>query len=167
MSELTWESLGDLQAGRPNLGALMRVEVYRLMQFALHEVLDKTFGEDSASQLIYDAGRNAGILFSRHVVGEHPNITEYVRHIQEAMFALGIGVVRFEKTDMVLGEIVLTVSEDLECSGTPNTGRAICSYDEGFIAGLLESITGKTFIVKEIDCWAMGGQICRFQAIAV
>ena len=40
--------------------------------------------------------------------------------------------------------LVLTVSEDLDCSGMPDLGQEICSYDEGFIAALLEKFTGKT-----------------------
>lgn len=32
-SELSWNLLGDLKLGRPNLGFSARLEVYRLMQF--------------------------------------------------------------------------------------------------------------------------------------
>jgi predicted hydrocarbon binding protein len=46
------------------------------------------------------------------------------------------------------------------------TDEVVCTYDEGFIAGILERYTGKPFNVKEIDCWASGGRICRFHALA-
>jgi hypothetical protein len=36
----TWDLLGDLDKGRPNLGRSTRVEVYRLMQFCLRDVLE-------------------------------------------------------------------------------------------------------------------------------
>jgi hypothetical protein len=36
----TWDLLGDLDNGRPNLGRSTRVEVYRLMQFCLRDVLE-------------------------------------------------------------------------------------------------------------------------------
>ncbi|MCK5055523.1 MAG: 4-vinyl reductase, partial [Candidatus Aminicenantes bacterium] len=28
--------------------------------------------------------------------------------------------------------------------------------------GILEAYTGKAFRVKEIDCWASGDRVCRF-----
>jgi len=37
-------------------------------------------------------------------------------------------------------------------------------YDEGFIAGLLESFAGAPFKVKEVDCWCTGDRTCRFTA---
>jgi signal transduction histidine kinase len=75
-----------------------------------------------------------------------------------------VGVIRIEKADIELGEFVLTVSEDLDCSGLPELDYEICVYDEGFIAGLMESFTGKKFKVKEIDCWCTGDRTCRFTA---
>jgi predicted hydrocarbon binding protein len=43
----------------------------------------------------------------------------------------------------------------------------VCVYDEGFIAGLLECLTGSRFKVKEVDCWCTGDRTCRFDARAV
>ena len=37
----SWDILGDLNIGRPNLGPLTRVEVYRLMQFTFRDVLEQ------------------------------------------------------------------------------------------------------------------------------
>jgi predicted hydrocarbon binding protein len=54
------------------------------------------------------------------------------------------------------------VSEDLDCSGVPITGRPICSFDEGFIAGIFERFSGRPFEVREIACWATGAKLCRF-----
>ena len=56
----------------------------------------------------------------------------------------------------------LTVAEDLDCSGLPFSDEVVCQYDEGFIAGILEAYTGKPFHAKEVDCWASGDRVCRF-----
>jgi len=80
---------------------------------------------------------------------------------------MGIGVLRVEKADAERGEFVVTVSEDLDCSGLPETGDAVCTFDEGFIAALLESYTGRPFKVKEVDCWCTGDRTCRFIAKVV
>jgi predicted hydrocarbon binding protein len=61
---------------------------------------------------------------------------------------------------------VLTVDEDLDCSGLPELSYEICTYDEGLIAGVLESFAGVPFNVKEIDCWCTGDRTCRFSAEA-
>jgi hypothetical protein len=36
-----WRDLGDIDGGRPNLGSLMNVAVYRLMQYTLRDVLNR------------------------------------------------------------------------------------------------------------------------------
>jgi hypothetical protein len=72
-----------------------------------------------------------------------------------------------EKADLATGSFVITVSEDLDCSGLPELEYEICKYDEGFIAALMESFSGKHFRVKEVDCWCTGDRTCRFTAEAV
>jgi predicted hydrocarbon binding protein len=92
------------------------------------------------------------------------NLNDFVRQLQEVLKELGIGILRVELADMEKGELTLTVSEDLDCSGLPELDYEICSYDEGFISALLESYSGKKFIVKEVDCWCTGDRTCRFTA---
>ena len=58
---------------------------------------------------------------------------------------------------------ILTISQDLDCSGLEPTGEVVCHYDEGLISGIMEAYTGKKFSVKEVDCWANGNGICRFR----
>lgn len=67
-----------------------------------------------------------------------------------------------EAFDPVSGDIVLTVGQDLDCSGLPITNENVCNYDEGFISGILEAYTGKRYDVREVDCWASGNRVCRF-----
>jgi predicted hydrocarbon binding protein len=58
---------------------------------------------------------------------------------------------------------VITVEEDLDCSGLPVSGEVVCNYDEGFLAGIAEAYNQKTFLVREVDCWASGDRVCRFE----
>jgi len=76
---------------------------------------------------------------------------------------LKIGVLRMESYSTATGSIVLTVGQDLDCSGLPITDENVCIYDEGFIAGILEAYTGKPYDVREVDCWANGNRVCRFK----
>jgi len=160
----SWKLLGDIQVGRPNLGPTTRLEVYRLMQFTMRDVLERRLGAEGADEVFYDAGYLAGTEFYQHVLGKQESFADFVKALQSALKELGVGILRVEKADLAAAQFVLTVSEDLDCSGLPETGEGICVYDEGFIAGLLDGFTGKKFQVKEIDCWCTGDRTCRFTA---
>ena len=160
----TWELLGNLNEGRPNLGNMTRVEVYRLMQFCFRDVLEDKYGTATADELFYNAGFLAGTHFYNHVIGKVADLGEFVRKLQEALRDMSIGVLRIEEEDLAHGRLTLTVSEDLDCSGLPELSYEICTYDEGFISALLECFSGKKFRVKEIDCWCTGDRTCRFLA---
>ena len=165
--QFSWDLLGDLELGRPNLGDKTRIEVYRLMQFSFRDLLEQRYGTEVADELFFEAGRLAGQQFAEHLLSRPPDLGDYVAELQRVLRDMGIGVLRVEKADAERGQFVVTVSEDLDCSGLPETGEAICTYDEGFIAALLESYTGRPFKVKEVDCWCTGDRTCRFHAEVV
>ncbi|MGE0085552.1 MAG: V4R domain-containing protein [Desulfococcaceae bacterium] len=160
----TWELLGDIKLGRPNLGQMTRLEVYRLMQFCFRDVMEQNLGSEKTDQLFYEAGKLAGTAFYSKFLGHAADFSEFVKQLQHILREMGIGILRVEKADVENGSFVLTVSEDLDCSGLPELNYEICTYDEGFIAALMESFTGKHFRVKEIDCWCTGDRTCRFAA---
>lgn len=160
----SWELLGDIEAGRPNLGANTHLSVYRLMQFTFRDVLEQQYGAEAVDEVFYAAGRLAGAEFYRNVIGESENFNEFISKAQEALREYNIGILRLEKSDLENHEFTLTISEDLDCSGIPETGNEVCVYDEGFIAALLEGYLDRPFQVKEIDCWSTGDRTCRFNA---
>jgi len=158
----SWTLLGDINAGRPNLGHSTRLEVYRLMQFTFRDILEQEFGADKTDEIFYKAGLLAGKEFFTHTLGKPADLNEFVGRLQQILVEMSIGILRIEQSDPEKGSFVMTVSEDLDCSGLPETGFGICTYDEGFIAGLMESFTGVPFDVREIDCWCTGDRTCRF-----
>ena len=60
--QFQWSMLGDIEEGRPNLGPMVHVAVYRLMQFTLRDVLIKQYGVEAADRIFYAAGETAGKL---------------------------------------------------------------------------------------------------------
>lgn len=157
-----WESIGDLKAGRPHLGDVTSVTAYRLFQLSLRHVLEERLGIEETDAVIRQAGRLAGKEFAATQLDRGACPEDYLAMAMERMDALRIGVLRVERADYSRMELILTVSEDLDCSGTPIIGRPICSFDEGFIAGIFERFAGRQFEVREIDCWATGAKVCRF-----
>jgi predicted hydrocarbon binding protein len=158
----SWNMLGDIASGRPNLGTTTRLEVYRLLQYTFRDVLEEEFGTEKTDELFYKAGLLAGKEFYKNILGTPADLNEFVRDLQKILVDMRIGILRVEAADPVKGSFIMTVSEDLDCSGLPETGFGVCTYDEGFIAGLMESFAGQPFEVKEIDCWCTGDRICRF-----
>jgi uncharacterized protein len=162
--KFSWGLLGDIEKGRPNLGPNTRLEVYRLMQYAFRDVLEQQLGADKADQIFYEAGKLAGVEFYKNCLSNIKDFNSFVKGLQETLRNMGIGILRVEEADIEKGTFILTVSEDLDCSGLPDIGYEVCVYDEGFISGLLESFTGSPFKVKEVDCWCTGDRTCRFTA---
>lgn len=157
-----WKMLGDITAGRPNLGGTMDVAVYRLMQFTLRDVIIQSFDPATADRLFYQAGALAGREFYRHLITQKSDFSAFVKELQELLSALKIGILRIEKADLSEMAFTVTVAEDLDCSGLPVSGETICTYDEGFISALFEAFTGRPFVAKEVDCWCSGDRVCRF-----
>ncbi len=157
-----WTMLGKIDVGRPNLGLTTDVSVYRLMQFTLRDVLIKDFGVEKADHTFYRAGETAGRHFYENLITKRDSFGEFVAELQDVLKQLKIGILRVEKGDVENLPLTLTIAEDLDCSGLPVCDEQICTYDEGFIGGLLSAHTGKDFSVKEVDCWCSGDRVCRF-----
>ncbi|MDR3305266.1 MAG: 4-vinyl reductase [Clostridiales Family XIII bacterium] len=162
--EFNWDNLGDIKAGREDLGEEMPVLVYRLMQFTMLDILTKDFGPDKANEYFRRAGFLAGTEFTKHVLDLTVDLNTFLANLTQALVDLKIGILRMEAFDPDSGDLVLTVGQDLDCSGLPVTNETVCNYDEGFISGILGTYTGKTYDVREIDCWASGDRVCRFNA---
>ena len=160
--QFSWENLGDIKEGRGDLGEEMPVAVYRLMQFTMLDVLSKAHGLEQANEYFRQAGFLAGSEFAKNTLDLTVGFDKFISNLQKALQELKIGILRMEAFDHETGQIILTVGQDLDCSGLPITHENVCIYDEGFIAGILEVYTGKKYDVRETDCWANGDRVCRF-----
>jgi uncharacterized protein len=161
--EFGWSDLGDVAVGRPNLGPEVPVAAYRLMQFAVRAILNRDLGPARADETLREAGRLAGMEFCRQLLDRTLPLAEFVAQTQQTLREQRLGIVRVEELDPESLRMVLVVAEDLECSGMPVSHEAICQYDEGFIAGVLEAYTSRRFVAREVECWASGGRVCRFE----
>lgn len=160
----TRHALGHIDKGRPNLGTLVPVAVYRLLQYTMRDALAGSLGLTAANQLFIQAGKLAGSEFCQTMLNRDQPFAEFVAQLQQVLKEQAIGILRIEKANLATMQITLTIAEDLDCSGLPCTNETVCHYDEGFLAGIFETYTGKPFIATEIDCWASGDRVCRFIA---
>ena len=163
-NKFTWNSIGDVIDGRKNLGEDMPVFIYRLFQFTIKDELARRFGNEATIDIFRKAGELAGREFASHLLNLDLPVDEFLAHLRTVMEECRIGILRIEKFDTEIGNAVLTIGEDLDCSGLPITGETVCNYDEGFIAGILKVYTKQDYVVTEVDCWATGSRVCRFEA---
>ena len=162
VSMFDWSMIGNIGEGRPNLGSTMDVAVYRLMQFTLRDIIIQELDVETAERIYYKAGELAGRELFKAMITNKTDFGAFVKEVQDLLAKLKIGILRVEDADFDKMEFVLTVAEDLDCSGLPVCEETICTYDEGFIGGLLLEFSGKKFDVKEVDCWCSGDRVCRF-----
>jgi predicted hydrocarbon binding protein len=160
----SWDALGDIKEGRGDLGEEMPVLVYRLMQYTMLDVLSREYGSEKANEYFREAGYIAGQAFADNLLDLNVDLNVFVANLHAALKDLKIGILRLESHNTDSGAMILTVAQDLDCSGLPVTNETVCFYDEGFIAGILNRYTGMKYVVKEIDCWANGDRVCRFDA---
>ena len=158
----TWSALGDITSGRPHLGTQLPVAIYRVFEYAMFDVLTHKFGLEESQQLFCQAGHKAGTEFAQNVLNLTLKPAAFLAQLAEKLSALKIGILRIEKFNQTDGSFILTIGEDLDCSGLPTTGELVCNYDEGFIAGIMEAYSKVKYEVKEIDCWSSGAKTCRF-----
>jgi uncharacterized protein len=162
----SWDQLGDIAEGRPNLGDLTSVTAYRLMQYSLRDVLIRRLDPETAGEIFQEAGRRAGMEFCKNALRPDLDVNEFVADLQQKLKDYRIGIMRVEEVVAESLDMSISVAEDIDCSGLPMSNETICHFDEGFIAGILEAYTGRPFDVREIDCWASGERVCRFQVTA-
>jgi uncharacterized protein len=164
-NRFSWNDLGDVDEGRPNLGPNCTVLGYRLLQYTLRDELIRQFSVEKGREVFQNAGRRAGEEFCKQILDTSLDFSHFVAELQEKLKNYLIGILKIEKADLESFSFTLTVAEDLDCSGLPVSDETVCEYDEGFIAGILSTYTGKEFVVKEVDCWASGDRVCRFSAM--
>ena len=158
----SWDKIGDIKEGRGDLGEEVPVAVYRLLEYSINHILAEEYGTEQADVLFRKAGYLAGCEFAKNMLDLSLHLEAFVSQLQQMLKDLKIGILRIESIEDN-GQIILTIAQDLDCSGLPPTNEVVCSYDEGFLSGILETYTKKPYLVREIDCWASGDRVCRFR----
>lgn len=162
--DFSWDMMGSIDIGREHLGQQMLVLIYRLFQYTMRAVLVREYGTEEMIRLFRESGKLAGTEFAQNVLDLTLPLDQFTSQLQSVMRRLQIGVVRFEDFDEKRGSATLTIGEDLDCSGLPVTGECVCNYDEGFLSGVLSAYTKDKYTALEVDCWAKGDRVCRFEA---
>ncbi len=99
----SWDLLGDIEKGRPNLGNTTRIEVYRLMQFTFRDIIEKHVGKEETDKIFYEAGQLAGSAFYQHMITKTDDLNNFVNQLKAVLRELGMGILRVEQAYMDKG----------------------------------------------------------------
>lgn len=77
--QFSWDLIGDIQLGRPNLGDTTRLEVYRLMQFTFRDIIEKKFGTEMTDEIFYESGYLGGKELYKQFFAGITDINEFVK----------------------------------------------------------------------------------------
>lgn len=161
--DFQWSDIGDIALGRPTMGNSTYVSVYRMLQFSVRSALAQEFGGMAAQKVFYNAGKMAGRELCLNMLDKESDACTFFSQLSSVLKDFNIGILKTEKMDDQKLNYTVTLEEDLDCSGLPDSKETVCGWDEGFIAGILQEYMGVDFLVKEIDCWSQGQKLCRFE----
>lgn len=149
--EITFEEyMAYKKDGRENLGDNLPVAVYRMLEYSLRNTLIEEYGKETQIKIFRKAGYQAGTFFAKNYLNCDLPLERFLGDLQTQTETMKIGVLRVEGVNSDDGTIMLTVSEDADCSGLPLLGETVCNYDEGFIAGILSEYTEKIIKHKRL-----------------
>lgn len=89
------------------------------MEYSLREELRKRYGKDMQIEIFRSAGYRAGTYFVENKLDQNLPFPQFIAQLQKSLEELKIGILRIESLDEATGKIILTVSEDADCSGLP------------------------------------------------
>lgn len=138
---------------RPTMGGSVPISLYRAVRLlSFRELL----GTKLSNAMLHLAGQTVAEKLG-------------VNGLKDATQALGdLAIAKTTVEEESGSRIVLAATECATCSGMPNIGEAICSFEAGLLAGgLRDSFDGKRVNVVETNCWGLGDRICRWEAKAV
>ena len=155
--EFNWDIIGDLKAGRPNLGDQINLLLYRLMQYTFREVSVTKFGDVESDQLFRDAGFIAGMFFFEHYLADHNNLPhdDFLKQFRSALDQNSIRFLRIDSVDWNQEIFSLSVATGIEGVGLNLLKNDDYHYDVGFAEGVFFKYTGKRFHAATVNTSAV------------
>ena len=105
---------------------------------------------------MYNSGYELGkSVFSKKI--KSSDFNSVIKEIGGIWSNLNLG-----KVEMI-GQNMIRVRDCYQCHNMPDVGTTLCPTDEGIIAGILDTVLGKSYTVKETKCWGTGHDFCEFE----
>ncbi len=137
------------------------IYVYRLFQITLAEVLIDKYGIGEMTAVFRDCGKLAGRAFVQQNITPGLSFGEFLDELSVKLRETKLGYLNIDRYDEESDTGLISIGDYLNCTGIYG-GKSLCSYEEGFISGLLYEYTKKYYSVTETECRGSGSDICRF-----
>jgi predicted hydrocarbon binding protein len=135
---------------RPKLGDRAGVALYRLLRLvALEDIIGRGAGATA-----YVAGKKLGQSLGLTKLEDFLGLCK----------AISLGIV--EVPVLTASRIYVDVYECVTCAGMTPVGRTLCQFEAGIVAGVVQTVTGKTARAKEMTCiGGLGHESCGVEVL--
>lgn len=142
---------GDAEDVREERGRSMDIQLLREIIYGLERVSLGTH------QLLYFSAMKYA---RKYLGGEADEIAGAVEELAARFDAMNLGTLALDEEGW---PAVLELRENAFTHNAPESGRTMCYFLSGYIAGFLENALSGQFVVNEVACSAEGGPACRFR----
>lgn len=141
---------GEEKDPRDERGRSVDLQFLREMIYSLESVSIGTH------QLLYFSA----MRYSRQYLDcEASDLSEATEELDRGFDSMNLGSLYFHEGDP--SEIEL--EENAFTHNAPDSGRKMCYFIAGYIAGFLENCLGNKYVVNEVRCSAEGADSCAFE----
>ncbi|WP_448589376.1 hypothetical protein [Thermodesulfobium sp.] len=146
------DRVGNLDAGRPNLGLLMPVFMCRFFLISVQEKLREKFGQLEADKVFYEAFFLAGNEFCEKFVSHEGDVKKFLISLQTSFKDQRLGILQLEDIDLNSLYFEVSLLEDVFCSGIQQEEHLL-SLSEGFLAGIFSFYFKRIFEARALSLW--------------
>ncbi len=142
---------------RPQLGEDIPILIFRAFRIFTEMYLEDLVGNRGTLTLLQNAGRQLGKEVGQMLRDD--SLEAYLSKVENFVRDNKIGLLVPERVEK--DHMLMRLDECITCSGMPNIGKRICHFEAGFVAGIVETFTGKRVRVQETKCNANGEGTCE------
>jgi hypothetical protein len=167
--QLAFDSLFMKQKMRPNSGEYVHIGVPQ------QQLTSLKFSDPFTGSLLYAAGHEQGLNSPEIELMERIQNTTSIGNLAflkavsrlrallnypSSFLSREHGIV--QSRNLKRKRASLRIFECATAAGTPSFDVNFCDFEAGWIAGILERLTGQSIVVNESKCWGLGYEYCQF-----
>lgn len=157
---LDLSAVGDVYSGRKRLGPYVSLTHYRGLTIGFTQYMQNRLGQ-MGDAILYTVGRLTAQAAMSQIMAEFPDRETALRRIFDEIRANGIAIP--EVLHRTEDRIQVRLHENVTSAGVMPSGRTICHYQAGMLAGIFEALLGTRVLSAEKNCWGLGDRFCEFQ----
>jgi hypothetical protein len=111
-------------------------------------MLENVEGHKEDTDYLRKEGYSAGVEFSNNIMDMVILPDDSINTLQKKLHDYKINVLRMESYDIDTGNITISFEHEIDFNKLQLSNNDLCSFNEGFVAGILEVYTGRKYDVQ-------------------